>query len=115
MQPDDSEPLPMQLVMLKARQHPDFDHDEVYGGSFINCYMKDRTVDGALNDAKAWVEERGWYILNVEEHYEIDEASFDEPDGGKEYYDQALIDGQVFVFFTYPIEDGEDSEQDDSA
>ncbi len=95
----------MQLVMFEAKQRPEFPHEESCGGAFVNCYIKGRTPKRAYQDAKEWVQESGWEIVKLEDQHEIDRASFEKPEDGLEYYEQALIDGEVFVFHTYPEEE----------
>lgn len=98
-----SRKIKMQLVMLEAEQSPDFEHDELLGGAFINCYMKNRTPEQALNEAQNWVKGNGWNILKVKKQHQINKSSLKDSKDGLEYYDQTVIDGEVFVFHTWPL------------
>ncbi|MDN4165477.1 hypothetical protein QWY31_08195 [Cytophagales bacterium LB-30] len=58
------------------------------------------TLKNADKIARQEIEEMDWFILEREEVQTIDNESIE--DDKKEYYEQALIDKTVFVFYTYP-------------
>ncbi|WP_320004010.1 hypothetical protein [Shiella aurantiaca] len=69
-------------------------------GAFVNCYIVTDTLKNADKIARQEIEEMDWFILEREEVQTIDNESIE--DDKKEYYEQALIDKTVFVFYTYP-------------
>jgi hypothetical protein len=52
--------------------------------------------------AKGWIEDQAWVALSLEAQYPISEETYREKSEGRQYYEQALIDQEVFVFFTSP-------------
>lgn len=82
--------------------------DPSCGGAFVNCWIQDSSIEAAELIARKGIEENGWTITDYEEipcQTSRDQWGEDE----LEYYDQALIDRQVWVFHSYPYEEEEDS------
>jgi hypothetical protein len=102
--------IPMQLVRLEARQDPEYPHQQWYEGAAIDCFIKDQTESNALYIAKGAVEDDGWVVTAVEEQYEINEESFDTDTEKSKFFQQALTDEEVFVFYCW--EEGEDDESE---
>jgi hypothetical protein len=96
------ERIPMQYLIIDAAQDPTFAHDEAHGGAAVGCWIKNQTKQNAYLIAKGWIEEHGWVVLSVEDQYPISEDDYKEKSDGKEYFEQALIDEQFFVFHTFP-------------
>ncbi len=69
-------------------------------GAFVNCYIVTDTLKNADKIARQEIKEMDWFILKREEVQTIDNESIE--DDKKEYYEQALIDKTVFIFYTYP-------------
>ena len=72
------------------------------GGAFINCYINHATLDLAESIARKSIEEAGWQIVAIEESKIVNSSSFEEDSDGMKYYEQALVDKEVFAYFTYP-------------
>jgi hypothetical protein len=53
--------------------------------------------------AKGWIEDNGWVSLSLEDQYPVSEDDYKEKIKGKEYFEQALIDEEVFVFNIFLI------------
>ena len=98
--------IPMQYLIIDAEQNEEFDHDEVYGGASVGCWIKNQTEKNAYLIAKVWIEENGWRIICLDEQYPISEEDYSDKPEGREYFEQALIDGEVFVFHTFPVNQG---------
>jgi hypothetical protein len=76
------------------------------GGAFVNCWIDQETWAKALAAAKHSIEERhGWIITTTEESKIVEPAEYEENREGLRYYQQALIDKEVFVFHRYPADD----------
>lgn len=105
---DNLRTIPVQLVMFEVKQRPGSTHKTRYGGAIVNCYLKGRTLSQAYADAMTWVEKCGWDVISLEAQHELDRTCFEDSDSGLQYYEQALIDEEVFVFHTYP--EGEEFE-----
>ena len=97
--------IPMQYLHIYAEQDPDFGHDENFAGADVECWIKDQTAKNAYLIAKGWIEEAGWKCVELEEQGQISRDNHEEDD--VEYYDQALIDEQVFVFNVFSDEEFE--------
>ncbi len=95
--------IPMQYLHIYAEQDPEFDHDEMFAGADIECWIKDQTRKNALIIAQAWIEEAGWRVVELEEQGEI--LREDHADDDVEFFDQAVFDEQVFVFNVIPRDD----------
>lgn len=96
------ERIPMQYLIIDAAQDPSFAHEEKYGGANVGCWIKDQTKKNAYLIAKGWIEEHGWVVLSLKEQYPVSGETYRGDSEGREYYEQALIDEEVFVFFIWP-------------
>ena len=94
----------MQYLRFDVAQSPEHAHDGERGGALVNCWMKDRTEEEAYRDAKAHIEKQGWMIVNLEIQYPMAPADPDDDAEGAEYVRQAEVDGEVFVFHSWPPE-----------
>ena len=73
------------------------------GGAYINCYVKTTNIVKADKIATTEIKKLNWDIVEKTETKKVTKSSFDKGSDGLEYYEQALIDKEVFVFHTYPI------------
>ena len=94
--------IPMQYLIIDAEQNEEFGHSETYGGAAVGCWIKNQTKKNAYLISKGWIEENGWNVIDLDQQSPITEEDYEENSEGKEYYEQALIDEEVFVFHTYP-------------
>jgi hypothetical protein len=97
------ERIPMQYLIIDAAQDPTFAHEEVYEGATVGCWIKNQTKKNAYLIAKGWIEERGWTSLVLEDQCPISEEAYKGKMEGKQYFEQALIDEEVFVFNVCPV------------
>jgi hypothetical protein len=87
---------------------PDADNAEhaEFGGAFINCWVRAPSLDEALAIAAADIEATGWTIGEPLEAYTIERADYtDDQQAAIERFDQAQIDGEVYEYNTYPLDD----------
>lgn len=96
------ERIPMQYLIIDAAQDPTHHHDKEYGGATVGCWIKNQTKKNAYLIAKGWIEENGWVPLSLEDQISVSERDYEGKAEGRKYYDQALIDDEVFVFYTSP-------------
>lgn len=92
----------MQYLIIDAAQDPTFAHEKEYGGALVGCWIKNQTGKNAYLIAKGWIEDHGWVVLSLQEQYPVSEETYREKADGRQYFEQALIDDEVFVFFTSP-------------
>lgn len=74
-----------------------------YAGASIACWINTDDLTLGKKRATAGVENAGWSVTAVsgEKLIEADFYSSDSP--SREFYDQALIDNEVFIIYTCPI------------
>jgi hypothetical protein len=92
----------MQYLIIEAAQDPTYSHKKEYGAASVACWIKNQTKRNAYLIAKGWIEEHGWVPLTLEEQYPVSEETYREKEEGRRYFQQALIDEEVFVFITSP-------------
>jgi hypothetical protein len=97
------ERVPMQYLIINAAQDPTFEHKQAHGGAIVGCWIKNQTKKNAYLIAKGWIEDNGWVSLSLEDQYPVSEDDYKEKIKGKEYFEQALIDEEVFVFNIFLI------------
>jgi hypothetical protein len=83
--------------------HPKFGH---YAGAMVSCWIQRETQDQAVGVARGWIADEDWTIIRTE-HADLITRETQLPDG-MQYFEQAEIDREVFVFFTSPVEAPED-------
>ncbi len=76
-------------------------------GAYVSCYIQRATRDEAIQAAKAGIEAEGWIVDEPDEAYMVDDSTYPPGKEGRDYYQQALIDREVFVFHCFPDTDGE--------
>jgi hypothetical protein len=94
--------VPMQYLIIDAAQDPTYAHEKQYGGATVGCWIKNQTKKNAHLIAKGWIEDHGWVPLSLEDQYPVSEETYRDKPEGRQYFEQALIDDEVFVFFTFP-------------
>jgi hypothetical protein len=94
------ERIPMQYLMIDAAQDPTFAHEKFYDGATVGCWIKNQTKKNAYLVAKGWIEDHGRVSLSLEDQYPVSEVDYKEKSEGKQYFEQALIDEEIFVFHT---------------
>ena len=93
--------MPMFFFQFEVRPkktHPK--HDE-YGGASVTCWIQRDTQCQAEAVARGWLADEDWRITAVDETAQITRK--DQRPEGMQYFEQAEIDGEVFVFHTWPV------------
>jgi hypothetical protein len=75
------------------------------GGAYINCYIEATNIEEAEKIAKPMISGLNWQIIDVEEAYELNREDINESSEGLKYFEQALVDKEVYVLHTYPAEE----------
>jgi hypothetical protein len=75
------------------------------GGAFIICWVDRPTLAQAEAVARKCIEEVGWEIKSVTESNIVERADYADNPTGLEYFEQALVDKEVFVFHEYPLDE----------
>jgi hypothetical protein len=73
------------------------------GGALVNCWIKRDDIEEAVSVARRIIAERGWHSEALEEAHHCTREEF--PEESRQYFDQALTDDEVLVFYTHPAND----------
>ena len=96
----------MKFITYHVKPTEEFDNQEEIGGAYVNCFIESDSNQQAQEIAIKQIAELYWKIIELEELTNIDEKSVS--DEKREYYEQALIDKEVFVFYNYPLNEQEE-------
>ncbi len=91
----------MFLLTYHGRPNKKYTGDPV-GGAFINCWIESETSKEADKIAKNEIKSLNWDIIERTEVLEVAKDFYESDDPKLQYYEQALIDKTVFVFYNYP-------------
>ena len=83
------------------------------GGAYVNCWIQSRDRHDAEQRAKELIEEYGWSVEALEEGAIVTRDADDAGDEDREFYEQALVEGEVLVFNTWPRGEDDGDEDDD--
>ncbi len=98
------------FISMEACPEPGSEDFGVEGGAFVNCYVDADDLRTAEICAIAHIQEQGWRPHRFSEwHLKCAECADDtEPEHGgdspRKLIEQALLDGIVSVFHTWPID-----------
>jgi hypothetical protein len=92
-------------MLYEAEPLPKSEDFETCGGAYVNCWVRAESQREAEGKAFTAIEEAGWKILCVEEECcEVTESWYSEDEEGREHYEQAVADGECYVFHQWPLE-----------
>ena len=98
----------MHYLQFEATPLPQHPEASTLGGAFINCWVVADSQSDAESLARSNITEQFWRIDKLAECYEEDRSMYDADAADLRYYDQAVKDGEVYVFHTYPIHDADE-------
>lgn len=75
-----------------------------YGGARAACWIKAREKAKAQRKARELIAESDWKIDSLEDEHVVSRDWYSASSEGLQYFEQALIDGGVVVFYTWPKE-----------
>lgn len=87
------------LFLFVYHAKPQFESD--FLGAYINCWIMDKDLDNATLTSRKLIAKENWEIDALESISEIKKGDFKEDDDKFHYYEQAVIDKEVLVFYTY--------------
>lgn len=94
----------MHLLTIYATTLPEHAKHGKYGGAYVSCWIEREDFVLAEAVACSLIAESGWKVIRVEETSMVDDSTYDEDDENRKYYEQALIDKEVLVFHTFPMD-----------
>ncbi|HBL29456.1 MAG TPA: hypothetical protein DD490_21700 [Acidobacteria bacterium] len=100
--------MPMFLLTFQAVPTPDAKEFHDAGGAYVSCWMQNQDKDDAEERARELIEDYGWEVESLEEGAVVTGADYEEDDEDREFYEQALVEGEVLVFNTWPRGVGEE-------
>jgi len=68
-------------------------------GAFVNCWIHRDTPEEAESYARGAIADQDWSIMRVEDSRSVTRET--QPVDSLQYFDQAELDGEVFVFHTW--------------
>lgn len=95
------------LVTIEAAPLSETEAFEQFGGAYVNVYITAATEDEALQTAQEEITRSGWQCVSIENVLYVTRDDYVEDDEGREHFEQALVDGAVLVFNTFPPEPDE--------
>lgn len=95
----------MHYLQFEATPLPEHPDASTLGGAFVNCWVVATTQSDAEAMARKNIAKQLWRINELCECYEDDRTLYDADADDLQYHDQAVIDGEVYVFHTYPSHD----------
>ncbi len=86
---------------------PSLRHPETneVGGAFVNCWIVANTLADAEIVARKTICDQNWIVDEPEEAFEVTRSFYDKESSSLQYYDQAVVDKEVYVFHSFPVED----------
>jgi len=102
----------MEIFYLQYEAEPTIKSDDynLVGGAFINCWVKSNTLQSAKEIAEENIKDNNWLVLNLEEYSPVSNNSYNLDDNSLEHYKQAEVDGEVYVYHSWPNEPQEGSQ-----
>lgn len=94
----------MHYYLFNVRPKPGTKEASECGGAFVNCWIQRPTEDEASERARFMLESNNWIVNELKESREVTEDYYEDESEGMEYFKQALIDGEVLVINSFPLE-----------
>jgi len=92
------------IIRFCARPDPNSLNFEEFGGAFINAFIDAPTESDAIAIAQYKILKSGWIIESVDEISFQCRDDYADDDEGLKYFEQALIEKEIIVEFTWPID-----------
>ena len=94
----------MHFLMIVAHPNPANQDYGTIDGAYVTLYINEALVTSPETAARALVEGQGWDIAEIAESYPITLESLPNDHPGRHSYEQALIEGIVARFNTWPLQ-----------
>jgi hypothetical protein len=91
----------MFYFLIEVKPSPDNPEASELGGAFVSCWIERPTLEEAESVALRMISEARWDVVTIEKRFPIDRSYYDTEKSGLEYFEQALLDKEVFVFDTH--------------
>lgn len=105
--------MAMFYLTFLAVPTPDAKEFHDAGGAYVSCWIQNEDRENAEQRARDLIQDYGWSVEGLEEGATVTGADYGPGDEDREFYEQALTEGEVLVFNTWPRgEEDEDGEED---
>jgi hypothetical protein len=71
--------------------------------AWINCWINCDDVDDATKRAVRMMRDYGWKEMEIEDVFKIERSDYLGNENQLQYFDQALLDDEVLVVYSYPL------------
>ena len=105
--------MSMYFLTFLATPTPDAKEFHDAGGAYVNCWIRENDRARAQETAEGLIQDYGWSIEALEEGAVVTGSDYDADDEDREFYEQALVEGEVLVFNTWPRDDEDNNEDND--
>lgn len=97
------------MYFIQFEVTPRHDHPKTneIAGAVVNCWIERPTLEEAIEVAQEGIRAISWIVDEPDEAYIITRDDYDDDSPGLPYFEQALIDKEVFVFHCCPVDEDE--------
>lgn len=96
------------LITFTARPGENTEAFRQVGGAYVNAWIDAVSEAEALERAQREIRDEGWVIESIDSQAVVCRSDYEDGDPNLMYFDQALIDKEVLVFNTWPVDRQED-------
>jgi hypothetical protein len=83
---------------------------ETAGGAYVDCWIEDGNRERAEERALDLIEDYGWAAESLEAEAVVSSLDYINDAENREFFEQALVEGEVLVFHTWPPDQNGESE-----
>jgi hypothetical protein len=95
----------MFFFQFEATPRTDHPEGDEVAGAYVNCWIDRPTIEEAEHVARTMISEDCWIVGEPDEAHAVDRDYYANNPDGLQYFEQALIDKEVLVFHTFPIDE----------
>jgi hypothetical protein len=99
----------MYFAVIEASPKHGTDAFNRYEGAHIACWINTAELAAGRKQAISLVGRSGWFVKAVKEERILSAEDCPRREGGMQYFNQALVDGEVCVIYTFPHADSQNS------
>ena len=106
--------MAMHFFTFLAQPTPNAEEFANFEGAYVHCWILKDSREEAQARAADLIREYGWSVENLEDFGTVTSDDYAEEDEDREFYEEALVEGEVLVFNAWPRgEEDEDAEDED--
>ena len=91
------------FLKFEAAPSPESSDATRHGGAFVLCWIAAPSIELADEQARREIESWGWVIKIVLERSRRTADDYINDDEHRRFYEQALVDGEVFLCHQWPV------------